>query len=198
VTVTPRTTAPQFPDDVILDTLQASLAAITGADLNAVAASIEQGIAVLADTSLATPQPVRETLCDNPAPNVAPACRQRSLAVNTAEVTLHQAQVTAIAAMTVARDTWGLAVTTYDYAMSNARLAYTNAAIATSPVEIANALQTYEASAAAAATTLSAAAGNLLLAYSAFIGALSQAQAILAASEAIANHAFWQSVEALG
>lgn len=204
--------------DRSLEALKAAAAVVVDAKAEGVAKGIrddlDKYIAIqLPKTDKPEPDP-----CNAPKPKIAPFCSQRKLAVQQADLTFEGAKETATATLRSALGAWKMALSQYDLSLAQAEADLSQAVSAavaaynaafnedsqsrewylyyTMKLAIAEALQAYQASAAAAADTLAGAAGTLIAAGQAFNDAIGAAQCQRLVDDATAYQTFWQNVEA--
>lgn len=212
--------APRRPYDRVLETLNAVAAMTRNLDLDALAADIGKDLASYAH-DLASwaendpPAGASEDICAHPDAVMSPFCSNLNLGLDEASASFAGSMDNAAADLRAALRYWSRAVGDYEFAIAGAETALRNAVAEArefyrarkSPAStrnlhhyhvmreaLANALATYQSSAASAAGTLTAEAGNLLAAHTGFIAATGAGQARRLAEETSAQTAFWESL----
>lgn len=198
--------------------LRAATSVVTDTKPEALAKGIKEDLAKR--VAALRPKSVRSTpdnICSNPSPKIAPFCYQLTLSRQEADVAYEGSAEAASTTLRTALGAHRMALANYNFAVSQAELtlqqavaaaiAAYNAAINddsnsrewylffTMELAIATAVQTYEASVAAAADTLATAAGTLIGANQTYADNISAAVSQWVVAYATADQAFWLSVE---
>jgi hypothetical protein len=181
------------------------------------AKDVTGGLEKYLSTLVPKPSRAEPDICLTPSPKVAPFCATRDLAYQTAELTFETSKEQATGVFRTATGAWRIARSTYALTVAQAQAVLNQQVVAavtaydnainddsrsrewylyyTMKLAIAQALQTYQGSVAAAADTLAGDLGTLIAASQTYVDGIAAAQSQRFVDDATADQAFWQSVE---